>query len=91
MSEGALRIKRQAVIAAALTPIMSPYTTGAVTITNETNNDVAVHTNSDESEYYNLAKGAGMVLSLGQYSFRPGAVAFWLKAVPDGIVVLAWH
>ena len=85
------RIKRIALMPGALTPVFSPYTTHAVTIRNETNFDVQVHTHIDETEYVAIPKGTNFILPIGRYTFTPEHLAFWLRSAMGGTVVLIWQ
>ncbi len=86
----AIRIKRLVLQAGELTPIYPSKTAQFVDILNDTNFDVQVHTNTDETEYVVITKGTERRIQANAPWFRVDAIAFWLKTANGGTVVIVW-
>jgi hypothetical protein len=87
----AFRVQRLTLGAGVFTAIRPPAVFAAVSIGNGTAADLQVHTNEDQTEYLIIApdfERSVPVDILG--AFASPEIAFWLKSVPGGTVVLLW-
>lgn len=87
----ALRIQRLNLTANVLTAVFPPIATGEVMVSNGTAGDLQVHTTDDGTEYRAIAPGFERPFTATiARSYRHDEVAFWLKAIAGGLVILDW-
>jgi len=84
-------VQRLTLGAGVFTAIRPPATFAQVSIGNGTLDDLQVHTNEDQTEYLIIASGFERNVPVDRPAMMsPPDVAFWLKAVQSGTVVLLW-
>ena len=85
------RIRRVTLVADVLTEVYAPATGKAVSVGNATSGDLEVHTHLDETEFLVIAAGYERTFPVDRDLFSPTRIAFWLRAVVAGTVVIVWY